>query len=344
MSHLLLHEKKLYERMETDLFSGWTPAKIEVKEGRPNFTWKGAKIPWALWAEVVSFLRWTQEKFKEEALVTFFYHPDDRKWGAWAFPQEPNGMTVRLLPEHPLYKEDRQRFGRGWIQFGSIHHHCTAKAFQSGTDSKDECDRDGVHFTIGELDKDMVDIHCRQVTDGIMSECHPFSWVEAPPYLTHCPRSLIVSFTLQAMRAVKEEDYPDEWENRIFEKTKQISLPFTQGGHTTAPAVEPPESRWGGGGQNNGHREPYQRNGSRHHSFPGPTVTTPWEEKCKEAITVICKGLSLAPLEMLSLLNTPKSSQLTLEESVLKAEVVKALNKFSIPPVYAERLLDEMTH
>jgi len=49
-----------------------------------------------------------------------------------------------------------------------VHHHCSTSAFQSGTDEADEVDREGIHFTVGNLNTDEFDLHCR-ITIGA---CH----------------------------------------------------------------------------------------------------------------------------------------------------------------------------
>ena len=53
--------------------------------------------------------------------------------------------------------------------FGTVHHHCSTSAFQSGTDEADETNREGFHFTIGNLDKEDIDIHFRWCLDN---QCH----------------------------------------------------------------------------------------------------------------------------------------------------------------------------
>ena len=136
----------------------------KVAETSAKFNWTGPKISAAMWSEVMAFFEWTQSTERSEAQVRLFVHPV-HGWRAWAFPQVGGtGMTSREegmdTPESAL---QRQRFSEheGWIYWGTVHHHCTASAFQSGTDEANESSQEGLHITIGHMDKPNRDIHCR---------------------------------------------------------------------------------------------------------------------------------------------------------------------------------------
>lgn len=223
MTKLILHAKKLWKPVDNGLYTGFEPVEdIEIQECKPEFQWKGAKIPFTLWGQIASFLRWTQKEFKAEALVTLFYNTDTNEWAAWAFPQEPNGMTIRTLPEHELTKPDRAQFGRGWVQFGSVHHHCTAGAFASGTDKSDEEDRDGFHVTLGKMEEHVMDIHVRQTFGGIVSDTKIEHWVETPDFLNGLPNYMRLDAIGYAFKAVQGIPHNPEWESRIIEKKATV--------------------------------------------------------------------------------------------------------------------------
>jgi len=237
---LILHEDKIYQPVENELYVGWEQAGIEFVKQEPKFTWKGAKLPWDLWAQIVCFMRWSQEEIKEEAMLFLFYHIADKKWAAWVFPQTPSGMSVRMLPEHAIYQHDRKQFGAGWIQAGTVHHHCTAKAFQSGTDKTDEEDRDGLHVTLGEMEKRQLDIHCRQVFDGVQSSTRLSDWVEAPPWLKEIPKAFRGDFTSWINLAVINHPFPQEWKDRVYKypyKASEAERIFLGAGATAASGV-----------------------------------------------------------------------------------------------------------
>ncbi len=70
-----------------------------------------------------------------------------------------------LIEDHPNYKPSQLRLNNGagpfYDPFGSTHSHGSMAAFQSGHDTKDETCKEGLHITIGNLDKDKYSLHAR---------------------------------------------------------------------------------------------------------------------------------------------------------------------------------------
>lgn len=220
----LLCDGKLLEPVDNPLYSGWQQATdIEVFTGQPRFRWKGAKMPFELWSQIVCFMRWGQAEIKEETMLFMFYNLKTHVWAAWVFPQLPSGMSVRMLDSHSLYAEDRKKFGNDWIQAGTVHHHCEAGAFQSGTDKADEEDRDGLHVTLGKMSQPILDIHCRQVFDGVQTETRIIDWVEIPTWLAPAPKSLRYDIFQQICVSVRDIAFPDEWKSRVFKYLHQAN-------------------------------------------------------------------------------------------------------------------------
>jgi hypothetical protein len=150
---------KAVEFKETDMFS--CMMEHEVKSTKAEFVWKGAKIVPSQWREVMAFFEWTQAEYKSEAQVRAFVHPKDG-WLFWAFPQQGNtGMTTKELETEDAKKQRAEQIPAGYIAFGTVHHHCSAAAFQSGTDESDEKAVDGLHITVGNIGSDKYSIHCR---------------------------------------------------------------------------------------------------------------------------------------------------------------------------------------
>lgn len=149
--------------VQSQLCPGLFEAKLThtVKETKADFQYIGPKFSKEMWNEVLSFFKWTQADYRSEAQVRLYVNPEIG-WKAWAFPQKGNtGMTSQELPELPEFKAQRAQFGDEWIPYGTIHHHCSASAFQSGTDSSNEKGQEGIHITVGNMDKDVHDIHTR---------------------------------------------------------------------------------------------------------------------------------------------------------------------------------------
>ncbi|MCR6656606.1 MAG: hypothetical protein NVV63_12530 [Opitutus sp.] len=142
---------------------GYRPIEppMPVLDKVPLALWSGAPIPVSLWREVLAFFKWSYDTTKSETQVRLFYHFHRGEWRAHAFPQEKNsGMTTKELPDHPNMAADMKAIlDDGFTVWGTVHHHCAAQAFQSGTDLSDEQGQAGIHITVGNMDKPEHSIH-----------------------------------------------------------------------------------------------------------------------------------------------------------------------------------------
>lgn len=184
----VVHSDVVYEVVDNHLFTTYKPCSVQKKEPKP--IWKGAKIPWDLWMQAVAWCQVTQEKFKSEALIYLFYNTSnpDSPWQLWLVPQITNGMTVKADTNNPNYTLERKLFPD--LQFGSLHHHCTAGAFASGTDKDDEVDRDGFHFTIGNIGSKRHSTHFRFSLNKVVTVYPAEDWIEYCPSLNMFPESV----------------------------------------------------------------------------------------------------------------------------------------------------------
>lgn len=135
----------------------------KIQETKATFLYAGPPIPPAVWNQVLSFFKWTYDTTKSESQVRLYVNHELRQWAAWAFPQEARtGMSAREV-QGPEFDKQRALFKceEGWFYFGTVHHHCSAGAFQSGTDFNNEESQDGLHITVGKMDSPVYDIHCR---------------------------------------------------------------------------------------------------------------------------------------------------------------------------------------
>lgn len=173
----IIHENKLYNQVDTDLFTTYEEIKaLSTENITPVF--KGAKIPRHMWKSILAFMKQSYDQFKSETLVYLFYdEKSETPWDWWVPPQETAGMTVESSPEDPKYQ--KQRKGYSDTMFGTVHHHCSTSAFQSGTDEADEVNREGIHFTVGNMDKEKeFDIHCRITIGGCHAEINAGTYIE----------------------------------------------------------------------------------------------------------------------------------------------------------------------
>ena len=172
---ILKHKNHLLSEGTGGLFAGWLP--ILVEEATPqhlaNLQWTGERMPLSLWKMVKGFFKWTQDTYGCEAQVRLFYHPEPMglpRWLAVPYPQTiRSGLSTHELDHHEEFTALQDAIlGQGYQPNGSVHHHCTASAFQSGTDFRDEEFQIGIHITLGHLNCVVLSEDTRAVFRGVM--------------------------------------------------------------------------------------------------------------------------------------------------------------------------------
>lgn len=177
MKKYVIKDNKLYEKIENELFD--TYKELNVPRGDPDSVWKGAKIPYDMWNLWKSFALSTKES---ETMALLFY---DNGWSMWIPPQITSGMTVKTNPNDAQYALQRKKFPD--LMFGTIHHHCSTSAFQSGTDEADETNKEGVHITLGNLQSAKLSVHVRLILGKTQTTIQLPDIVEAPEWLNQIP-------------------------------------------------------------------------------------------------------------------------------------------------------------
>ena len=191
-SNYVVHNNKVWEKVTNALYTVFREIK-SVKAGKTDPTWSGELIPWKMWQEMVAWCQVTQDKLKSEALIFLYYDRNAEEgksaWSYWIPPQITNGMTVRADPDDPRYNKEREAYPD--LQFGTLHHHCTMGAFQSGTDLSDEEDREGLHFTIGKVNTKEHDLHARFCIEGNSHPATCADLVAAPDWAENIPKKYL---------------------------------------------------------------------------------------------------------------------------------------------------------
>lgn len=127
-------------------------------------------IPADLIDRVVAFFGEVWKEHKAEACVYLLFDRTLREWDVYVPEQEVTGASCNYGPPLP-----------GLGVAGSIHSHGSMAAFHSGTDEHDELDFDGVHITVGKLDKKDVEFACSLVVSGVREKCRIEEIVAMPP-------------------------------------------------------------------------------------------------------------------------------------------------------------------
>ena len=234
LPEVIKYKDSVYNFVDGGIISGYTK-RGTIPEKFPWIWWHGEKMPHRLWQQIIAFFEWSYNKGKDEALVYLYYNEETHQWMAWAPPQRGVGMRVNTVDDHPNWKQ-QEEFPGGFVRVGTGHHHCSAKAFQSGTDSNDEQTGNGLHFTVGCMDKQFHDLHARAVFNGNMVEVSLEDWVDmAEKYkVLNLPQELIsraYDYSLQSAAPV-ETEVPQMWKDNFL--GWQSSTTGYQGNHHTS--------------------------------------------------------------------------------------------------------------
>jgi len=135
--------------------------------------WKGTKIPKRVILECLKWFRMVHAKYNSEAQARLLYNARSGEWSWMAYPQYVSSglyskeiTTAELTEEQKKMREEASEaaFMAGFQEAGTIHSHCDAGAFASGTDDHDEITQNVVHITLGKINgKETVEIHGRVV-------------------------------------------------------------------------------------------------------------------------------------------------------------------------------------
>jgi hypothetical protein len=245
---LISHNKSLYElRNLGNGFIGHVPSATTIVEASPSMRWTGAKIPDAVWKQIVSFFQWSYEETKSETQVRLMLNTDTGEFKAHAFPQKyGTGMTAKELSNNPDYERqlNEQMAGGNWIKFGTAHHHCGVGAFQSGTDSSDETEM-GIHITLGNINSPAHTIHARVsltipgtlAEDGSVASkaSHAYynavlsDWFHAPQLPMPLPENIredIVKYQLCTPVPKDQLQFPPCWADNLIKEVPVAITPI----------------------------------------------------------------------------------------------------------------------
>jgi len=198
----------------------------EIKSVKGQIDYTGPKFSAQMWHQALSFFRWTHKEMDSESQVRLYVNTKLARWGAWAFPQEARtGMSAREIATPETPEQAIARFASwgsepsgDWLYFATVHHHCSASAFQSGTDEANERNQDGLHLTVGRMDAERHDLHARFYLNGncFAPDLSRF-WPVDPALAEQVPPTLHDELARYQMGEKVVVDFPDAWRKHVIE-------------------------------------------------------------------------------------------------------------------------------
>lgn len=229
-------EGKVLRKQALRLWEGDIPQFIETNNS-PDIHWRGGRIHLGLLCQCLRFFRHGVDKFDSEVQLRLAYNENTGEWCAVSFPQKVRrgALAVKEIKTDaltPTQREQRdsatsQMYQQGFTLNGTIHSHCNASAFQSGTDEKDETNQPGVHITLGHVSQDEIEVHGRVTYRGVQYPIHWNEWLDEITGMPDDSDKFVI--TLEKDR-VNGYSYPEQWDDTLYEapasvRTRTVSSP-----------------------------------------------------------------------------------------------------------------------
>lgn len=119
------------------------------------------RIPAPLVAQIVDFFRRIWYAHKTEAEVILTQHIDTGEYRVYVPFQSVSTGHV-----HSIY--DPTTIDSKYLVVGTMHSHCNFSAFHSSTDEGDAKDMDGMHFTVGHIDREEPEVAAMVAVNGTL--------------------------------------------------------------------------------------------------------------------------------------------------------------------------------
>jgi len=130
-----------------------------LEDAKPSISLKLPKIPGRIIGQALTFFRQVWDKYSSEAYVQLYYSKELNQYRLWCPKQRVSAGGVSYRRDDQFSYEERvgdeaNRMAQWkWQMVGTIHSHCNFSAFHSGTDTHDEETFDGIHITLGHVDR-----------------------------------------------------------------------------------------------------------------------------------------------------------------------------------------------
>lgn len=138
---------------------------------QPKIGMKLPKAPPSIIFQAFMFFRYIYKQHSAESLLAYVYHPEKKAFGFVCPDQVVHGTGIR-------YDNKTIKIPPEVCLIGTFHSHCGFGSFHSGTDRHDEADFDGIHVTIGNVDRDEFTITSSIAVNNYRQEVDPLTYFE----------------------------------------------------------------------------------------------------------------------------------------------------------------------
>ena len=157
-TYYLICKDGAYMRVERAFGSAMVKInEMPFLQDAPNlFTWNLPKLPACIVRQAKTFFEKVFEDYRSESYLTLLYSRVLNQYRLWCPTQTVSYSSVDYDRTDSVPDDEGVANPEGpmWQSVGTIHSHCDFGAFHSGTDTSDEASFDGLHITIGHVNRD----------------------------------------------------------------------------------------------------------------------------------------------------------------------------------------------
>ncbi|MGD0088293.1 MAG: hypothetical protein ABSE73_00040 [Planctomycetota bacterium] len=175
--HYLLAKSGIYKEVKNAFYS----ARVKVngishlEDTKDSVELHVPKLPLVLLRQAEAFFVAAYNRYHSEAVVVLLVSPASGQWRLEVPDQKVEGGSL-----HVAYDPTSVAVPGGFEIFGTIHSHASAGAFHSSTDDRDEACSDGLHITVGNVDKPIHSYAARWMICGQAFPAEIEAVVETP--------------------------------------------------------------------------------------------------------------------------------------------------------------------
>lgn len=149
-TYYLVTSKGIYMHKETKAGNALVPVEGVPWLEAPSmeFQLKLPKIPGRIISQALTFFRKVFQEYHSESYVTLMYNASLNQYKLHCPKQKVSSGSVNYDRSEALSEP------KEWQMVGTIHSHCDFSAFHSGTDTGDEATFDGIHITLGHVNRE----------------------------------------------------------------------------------------------------------------------------------------------------------------------------------------------
>jgi len=159
--------------------------------------------------QVRMFFRAVYNLYRSEAIVLLYYNEASQEYLISVPEQTVHPSGLKYIPE---------KTEKDYKLVGSIHSHANFSAFHSNIDHKDEANFDGLHITIGNVNKRNFSLSLEVAINNNRFKQEPEEWI-----IGIAEKKLILEtskryhFILEEGKTMKDYSFPQRWLKKVKE-------------------------------------------------------------------------------------------------------------------------------